>query len=204
MIAIGLLAALACAIVLAVAVRRHERTVRGAGDPRPRVVAFELAGGGAAASRQLADLGERGRSAMRRAIRIDRWIIVGYAGGLPVLSLLSIWIVRETSSGAIETAGTVAAVVVAAAALLAGAVDARENAAVLVVLDGWSDTEIPDGTSALDGAAMRQAHRRRLIAAFDDPSAVARRAALLKFGLLGVAALWGVAVGCITVTHHAS
>lgn len=204
MIAIGLLAAVACASVLAVAVRRHERAVRSVGDPRPRVVAFELAGCGAAAYRQLADLGERGRSAMRSAIRIDRWIIVGYAGGLAVLSLLSIWIVRETSSGAIETAGTVTAVVMAAAALAAGALDVRENAALVVVLDGWSDTRIPDGTSALDAAAMRQAHRRRLIEAFDGPSAVARQAALLKFGLLGVVALWGVAVGCITVTHYAS
>lgn len=200
----GLATAAVFVLVLVVGMWRHERLLVAVGPPKPSVLAFELAGSGRATHGLLDAVGPAGRSAIRAAIGIDRWIIAGYAVGFAVLALLSIRIVDRTSSGSVELVGTALAVAVAVSVLMAAALDLVENSKLVTILDRWSDPPIPPGTSTLDEAAIRQAHRRALIEAFERPAATARRAARWKFGLLGFVVVWGVAIGCITVTHYMS
>lgn len=204
MILPGLIAAAVLTAVLVIAIVLHERALKQPRGTKPRVIKLELAGTGRASFDLLDEIGSAGRQATRTAIGIDRWIIVGYSPGLAVWSLLSIWIVDETSTGTIRTIGIVIAITMAIAALLAGLLDVRENRKLLELLDTWPDTPVPPGTDARDAAPIKQLNRRDAIEAFDAPSAAARAAAVPKFALIGAIALWGLVIACITVTHYAA
>ncbi len=205
MIGAALALVAACLVVFIGATLRHERALTGDDpqDPTPRVLAFELAGSGRTMYGLLAGLGEDGRTRMRRALVIDRWMIAGYAPGLAVLCLVGGWFIGEISTGTVELIGIVLAVIMALASLGAGAFDLRENRGIARCLDLWpADPVVVEAGERM--AVARERRRRELIARLESPSGATRRASTGKFVLLGVVILgWLPAVFWIWVTHAA-
>lgn len=205
MIVAGLMLAGVFAVIFAVAGRLHGAALSKAEGPAPHIVEFELAGTGKASYDFLAATGPTGRSAIRSAIRIDTWVIVGYAPGLAVLALLSTRVISWSSAGTAQTLGVVVAIAMAIAALTAGALDLRENDKLIAILDLWSDAPVGPSDRGEAKAAIEQQHRRDLIERFDRPSAAAKRSAVIKFLLAAIVALgWGLTIACVAVTHAIS
>jgi hypothetical protein len=187
------------AIAFVVAGRRHDRLML---PGRPHVVRLELAGTGDRLHQQLTALGDDGRTNMRRALAVDRWIIAGYVLAAGGLSLLSIWAIRMAADGAAQTVGTVVAIVVAGSVVAAAVLDVIENDALDRALQAWSDPPPRESPANSANASARQAHRRAMITALAPPANLATAAARVKFAiLLAVWPAWMVTVSTICVTH---
>jgi hypothetical protein len=186
-------------VVLVVAGARHRRHEF---PGRPTIVQLELAGSGTRLHALLTALGEDGRRAMRRALDIDRWIIVGYALLAGGTSLLSVWAMRMASDNGWRTAGTVIALAVAGAVVVAAMLDVVENRALAVALRTWTDPPTQHVPPTESNAAERQAHRRDVITALTGPAERAARAARPKFAiLLALWPAWMVTVSTVCVAH---
>lgn len=184
--------------LLVFAARRHQQHQLAG---RPTAVQLQLAGSGSRLHTLLGALGADGRTAAHAALRADRWIIAGYvllAGGS---SALSVWAVRSAAAGTWRTVGTVVAIAVGVAIVIAAVLDAVENQAVGDALARWSDPPDQPVPPTEDGAAARQAHRRTLSAELHEPATRAARAARAKFTILfALWPAWMIAVSTICVT----
>jgi hypothetical protein len=169
---------------------------------RPDVVQLELAGTGERLEQRLGALGDDGRTNMRRALTVDRWIIAGYVLAAGGSSVLSIWAIRMAADGAWRTVGTVIALVVTGAVVVAATLDLIENAALDRALLSWSEPPPRQGAANPADASARQAHRRDMVAALDTPAKRATAAARPKFLiLLALWPAWMLAVATICLTH---
>jgi uncharacterized membrane protein YeaQ/YmgE (transglycosylase-associated protein family) len=187
------------AIVLLVAGRRHERLML---PGRPHVVQLELAGTGERLHRRLLALGHDGRTNMRQALGVDRWIIIGYVVAIGGSSVLSIWALRMAADGAWRVTGTVIAIAVTGAVVVAAVLDLIENATLTRALHAWTDPPPRERPANAANASARQSHRRASIATLTAPAQRAARAARAKFVILfALWPTWMVAVATVCVTH---
>lgn len=199
--AVGLAVAIALLAMAAVGLMRFNRAVQA---PAPQrwlsILQLQRAGSGAAMAPLLERLGARGRKAFKDAMPTDGWLIVpGYAGGLAVLSLVGVHVVRCAGSGAWEAVGTGACVLSALLALGAGGLDLVENRALGRVLDSWQDITVPAKPADAE-AAQRQEQRRQQVAAIDADCRKAAAATKWKFRCLGLVGCWLLAVAVIWLT----
>jgi hypothetical protein len=169
---------------------------------RPDVVQLELAATGERLHQRLGALGDHGRTNMRRALTVDRWIIVGYVLATGGSSVLSIWAIRMAAEGAWRIVGTVIALAVAGAVVVAAVLDLIENAALDRALLAWSEPPPQQVPANPADASARHAHRRDMIATLEAPARRAAAAARPKFLiLLALWPAWMVAAATIWLTY---